>query len=242
MATKSGKGEKFSDKLKQWFKSGKASTFQPNRTEDFQITEGLLNDLSPSQPTVHRLRTLDELKLPVKERKLQSYGIEMIYNKISDMLQFDDKDIRHAVWDFLEVLIGGQHERLENYIMRGQFFRLVQDHPSSIEDLIPRLRVLAALTNDGKDLVHFEELMGPFLVKTWPLVFKTGYEITFLHIVVNMIKFNSAYLDAPVITGFVKHANHWAVMTTSEDIMKECLLVSTDALSDIAILQHIPIS
>ena len=69
-----------------------------------------------------------------------------------------------------------------------------------------RLELLQSLTENGKDILHLEERMGPFLLDWMPIVTagdgKRGAE--FLSLLVNVIKFNSAYIDEDIISGFVQ--------------------------------------
>ena len=55
----------------------------------------------------------------------------------------------------------------------------------------------------GQKILHFEEKIGPFLFNVFPYATDTDYLASFLTIVLNMIKFNPAYLDAEVVCGFV---------------------------------------
>jgi tuberous sclerosis protein 2 len=69
-----------------------------------------------------------------------------------------------------------------------------------------RLELLQTLTENGKDILYLEERMGPFLLEWMPTVTagdgKRGAE--FLSLLVNVIKFNSAYIDEDIISGLVQ--------------------------------------
>lgn len=69
-----------------------------------------------------------------------------------------------------------------------------------------RLELLQTLTEHGKDILHLEERMGPFLLEWMPTVTagdgKRGAE--FLSLLVNVIKFNSAYIDEDIVSGLVQ--------------------------------------
>lgn len=69
-----------------------------------------------------------------------------------------------------------------------------------------RLELLQSLTENGKDILHLEERMGPFLLEWLPTVTnddgKRGAE--FLSLLVNIIKFNSAYIDEHIISGLIQ--------------------------------------
>lgn len=69
-----------------------------------------------------------------------------------------------------------------------------------------RLELLQTLTEHGKDISYLEERMGPFLLEWMPIVTagdgKRGAE--FLSLLVNVIKFNSAYIDEDIVSGLVQ--------------------------------------
>lgn len=69
-----------------------------------------------------------------------------------------------------------------------------------------RLELLQSLTDNGKDIVHLEEKMGPFLLTWLPIVTGTDGKRSaeFLSLLVNVIKFNSACIDEDVILGLVQ--------------------------------------
>ena len=111
------------------------------------------------------------------------------------------------------------------------------------EDLVVTLQMLDALTSEklafidheespgksksfseqGKDILHFEERMGPFLFNIFPHVLAFVEEDTkkseasaqgnapvenshlaaFLELLLNLIKFNPAYLDPEVVVGLI---------------------------------------
>ncbi|CAN8013040.1 unnamed protein product, partial [Ixodes pacificus] len=94
-----------------------------------------------------------------------------------------------------------QFERLD--ISRTHFFNLIQDlrHP---EDLALRLDLLKVLTDKGKCLSHFEDKAPQFLLQWMPEVLSAGRAFDFLSLLINVIKFNSSFLDKEVVAGFVQ--------------------------------------
>lgn len=66
--------------------------------------------------------------------------------------------------------------------------------------------MLQSLTENGKDIIHLEERIGPLLLDWMPTVTgidgKRGAE--FLSLLVNVIKFNSACIDADIISSLVQ--------------------------------------
>lgn len=87
--------------------------------------------------------------------------------------------------------------------MRAHFFRVIKqhDHP---EDVGPRFDLLHALTDNGKDILYFEEEVGPFLLNWLPEVTQAGKTQEFLLLMVNVIKFNAAYIEEEVIMRIVQ--------------------------------------
>lgn len=110
-------------------------------------------------------------------------------------------ETRHTAFLFLQCLIKGQSDRLG--MMRAQFFRFIKhhDHP---DDVAQRLELLKHLTTNGKELLYFEEEVGPFLLNWLPDITRADKLEEYLCMIDNLIKFNAAYVVEDVITGFIK--------------------------------------
>jgi tuberous sclerosis protein 2 len=67
-----------------------------------------------------------------------------------------------------------------------------------------RFELLQSLTDNGKDILYFEEEVGPFLLQWMPAVTGVAHTKEFLSMIVNVIKFNAAYVDEDVISGLVQ--------------------------------------
>jgi hypothetical protein len=67
-----------------------------------------------------------------------------------------------------------------------------------------RFELLQSLTDNGKDILYFEEEVGPFLLYWMPAVIGVARTKEFLSMLVNVIKFNAAYVDEDVISGLVQ--------------------------------------
>ena len=67
-----------------------------------------------------------------------------------------------------------------------------------------RFELLQSLTENGKDILYFEEEVGPFLLYWMPAVTGVARTKEFLSMLVNVIKFNAAYIDEDVIAGLVQ--------------------------------------
>ncbi|XP_065267790.1 tuberin isoform X14 [Emys orbicularis] len=75
-------------------------------------------------------------------------------------------------------------------ILRAHFFKVIKDYPSN-EDLHERLAVFKALTDNGRSITHLEEELAEFVLQ-WMDV---GLSSEFLLVLVNLVKFNSCYLE-----------------------------------------------
>jgi tuberous sclerosis protein 2 len=67
-----------------------------------------------------------------------------------------------------------------------------------------RFELLQSLTDNGKDILYFEEEVGPFLLQWMPTVTGVARTKEFLSMIVNVIKFNAAYVDESVISGLLQ--------------------------------------
>lgn len=61
--------------------------------------------------------------------------------------------------------------------------------------LIFRLELLQALTDNGKDILHFEDEFIEFLLKWTPEVISAGKAAEILSLLLNVIKYNASYID-----------------------------------------------
>lgn len=111
-------------------------------------------------------------------------------------------DVRYATFSFVQSVIKSQFDRID--VMRAQFFRFIKHHDNP-QDIAPRVDLLGALTNEGKEVEHFEEEIGPFLLNWITDVSRVGKLHEFLKILDNVIKFNSPHLDEYTMTGYVKY-------------------------------------
>ena len=144
-----------------------------------------------------------------------------------------------------------QYEQLD--IMRGRFFPLVRQlpKPGVLDPYVKaRLKLLDALTEQGKDILHFEDQIGPFVKKFFPFLLtsncfvevkehddkevKTSQPMLinyFLSILLNLIKFNSAYLDADVVSAIITNISEICILDDNiEENIVACLQVISDYL------------
>uniref|UniRef100_A0A8C2TD10 Tuberin n=1 Tax=Coturnix japonica TaxID=93934 RepID=A0A8C2TD10_COTJA len=121
--------------------------------------------------------------------EILKHAVEAIWKVVADMLQPErPAEARHAVLHLLKSIIQGQGERLG--ILRAHFFKVIKDYPSN-EDLHERLEVFKALTENGRYITYLEEELADFVLQ-WMDV---GLSSEFLLVLVNLVKFNSCYLE-----------------------------------------------
>lgn len=104
-------------------------------------------------------------------------------------------------FQFLQCLIKGQNDKLE--LKRAHFFRFIKLHDNP-EDVGQRLELLNTLTSNGKNILYFEEEVGPFMLNWLPSITAAGKIEDYLVTIDNLIKFNAAYLDDEVMTGLIQ--------------------------------------
>ena len=195
----------------------------------------------------NRMKLIKELTPRVKEQKLQEHGVELIWVKTKDLLETADVQQRHDMLMFYEAMIRGQYEQLD--VVRGHFFRLIKHLPKNDTPdlyLIARVKLLDALTEQGKDILHFEDEIGQFLKKIFPIIMNSKLIFSsteihfekdstcptsqpllinyFLNILLNIIKFNSAYLDADVVCEFIANLGEICLLEDNiQENIESCL-------------------
>ncbi|XP_071489878.1 tuberin-like [Diadema antillarum] len=190
---------------------------------EFFITPAVKRDLSRDSALNVRVKAISHLSGLVGEKKLEEHAIETIWVSISDLLEPQvSADHRHLVLHFFKCVIIGQSDFLG--LMRCHFFNVVKNH-NIFEDLPQRLDMFRALSDNGKNLLDFEEEAGPFLMLWMPDVISYGKTAEFLQVLVNVIKYNSCYLDDHIIAGLVQHTCSICSRTEKERDIEQALHV-----------------
>ncbi|XP_074649402.1 tuberin-like [Tubulanus polymorphus] len=217
----------FKERLKQIFRINKPTSVPTVNvkplTKEIVFTPELLKEISTESPAHIRVKVLRELCEIVAMKRLEENAVESVWLAMHDLLEPNvTTENRHLALKFLEHLIRGQYEKLG--ILRAHFFRVVKGH-ALLEDCQRRLELFKTLTKDGKDLTYFEEDTGPFLLQWFPDVFNSGNVAEFLMLLMNILKYNAAYMDHDIIAGFIHYVCQISNKTRSEEDLQTCLNV-----------------
>ncbi|XP_072337688.1 tuberin isoform X2 [Scyliorhinus torazame] len=152
------------------------------------ITGEILKDLNVECGLYNRIKTIGHVCDLARTRKFEEHAVEAVWQAVDDLISDDHSEARHAVLQLMKAIIQGQGERLGP--IRAHFFHVIKDYPVNC-DLLERLEVFKALTENGKDITYLEEDLSSFVLKWLDI----GLSAEFLEVLVNLVKFNSCYLD-----------------------------------------------
>ncbi|KAG5679833.1 hypothetical protein PVAND_009371 [Polypedilum vanderplanki] len=186
------------DKLKQFFRQNKASGSQERV---HVLTTELERDLRKDNSLEKRLRLIKDLGEIVLVNRLEEFAVQKLWSLTNDMLENKDLYVREAAFSFYTKLIQGQYRDLA--IMRAHFFKLVQNHKIPV-DLHSCLQMLKTLTENGRDIQNFEEEIGSFMLGWMDQIIEAQLTASYLDLFVNIIKYNTAYIDREIIIKVVQ--------------------------------------
>lgn len=61
-----------------------------------------------------------------------------------------------------------------------------------------------SLIEGGRNIEYLEEEIGPFLLEWIGEIVTADRELDFVNVLVNLIKYNAAYIDEHILHGFVQ--------------------------------------
>uniref|UniRef100_A0A8B9JBG2 Tuberin n=1 Tax=Astyanax mexicanus TaxID=7994 RepID=A0A8B9JBG2_ASTMX len=185
--------ESLKDKLKGVFGLGPSrlpSKQTESKPSEFIITYDILKELAPECGLSNRIRVINHVCDLAKAKK---------FEEVRELISCQ----RSLQWErliFCQNRVNGLHYLKENSggerlgPLRAYFFKIIWEYQPCNEDLPERLGVFKALTENGKDVTYLEDEIARFVV-VW---MDTGLTADFLQVLVNLVKFNSCYLDQNV--------------------------------------------
>ncbi|UYV72209.1 TSC2 [Cordylochernes scorpioides] len=228
------------EKLRQFFGISRSSSTSLSEGPAFKpqvyiIDTDKINDLGPENDVGVRIKTVQELTEPALTMMLQDNAIEVLCLKTQDLLDSSVhlREVRHIIWKFYSCIVAGQYEKLD--LMRKSFYQLIVQHDTQ-EDLLPRLELLQAVTNGGKDILYFEDHIGNLLLQLLPQMVALNKLHYVLNLLLTMVKYNSAYLNKPVIMQLIHTIGILCIKTTSEDTAQQCL----EVMDSVICYSHLP--
>lgn len=217
----------FQERLKQFFKFSKtgaqhqtsgAQPFGRLKVEKFILTKEIQHQLAQDTPVPLRLKHLQDVGEQISIKRIEDDGAETLWLLVHDLFTFDGIEERQTALMFLKSLIIGQYERLG--MLRVYIFEIIKDSPYK-EDTSILIELLKAVTDNGKDLLYLEETIGDFLLNFLPQVSQQNLLKAFLPCLLNVLKFNSAYLDSNVLGSIVNNLCNLAITSTdSEEVLR----------------------
>ncbi|KAK6169153.1 hypothetical protein SNE40_020258 [Patella caerulea] len=214
------------EKLKNLFginKNQSPSALPKSQIKEITITRELLREIGPDGPANNRMKRIQELSETVRQKRLEENAVEALLNATSDLLKpHSTNENRQTALYFMQSLLQGQLNTLG--ILRGHFFHII-DNLSSPDDLQFRFELFRILSENGKNLHDFEDETGEFLLKWMPDILSLGRISDYLSLLINVIKFNAAYLDEDIVSSLVQQTCMIPNRTRSEEDLKLCMEV-----------------
>lgn len=158
------------------------------------ISDEFWLDIGASSPLEQRLERIREAMKLVESEVLQDSVIKKLWIETKDLLQPKiNQEIRLFELEFVRSIVKGQYRRLG--MLRAMFFQTLQEHDIP-EDGPAVVQTFETLSDYGKDVEFFDQEVGPLLLH-WLKTMRGN--VILLSLLVNVIKFNSSYLDQEFI-------------------------------------------
>ncbi|XP_063696439.1 tuberin [Culicoides brevitarsis] len=210
------------NKFKNFFRMTNKQGGTRDRHE-FCLTPELEKELRPETPVAQRCKTLKELGDVVASNTLKENLVPKLWDLTKDLIVPNKPaEQRQIALTFYCKLIQGQFKDLG--MMRGHFFHVIQEHDVH-EDLPLRLDLLKALTYNGKEIGHFEEKIGRFMLEWFHPIVDAKLTRGFLEMLINIIRYNTAYLDKEIIIGILNNACTLSCTVDDNATVLHCLSV-----------------
>ncbi|KAI1307708.1 Tuberin [Halotydeus destructor] len=219
-----------------------------NETAGTRRTVGLpgdkVKDVMTGTLPNQRIKALKELSEFVTVNRISHESIGLLFSHTADILNAchyglpEDEisspvdnssslELRKAAWTFYKNLVNGQMENLNS--MRIVFFNLIKNYPKhNTDEVMYRLELLKALTENGKNSVYFRDDIGSFMLRCYSeeiLPAQSALAVTFLGILINIIKTNSPYLESKTIVGIILITCKLIETTKNDDVRRNCLIL-----------------
>lgn len=172
------------------------------------LTPELLSELSSSQPSHIRLKALQSLTEHCRTKRIEQLTVEKLWMETCDLFESREALERHTCFATFTTIIQSKME--EPGYLRAKLFAFLRSH-ENVEDTVQRFHLLKALSENGRDMSYFEEKVGPFLL-SWMVSGelygagdREGVKVEeFMALLINVVKFNSSFLDDDVLGGFIQ--------------------------------------
>ncbi|OQR73906.1 tuberin-like [Tropilaelaps mercedesae] len=186
----------------------------------YQFEPSYIETLSSKNDASTRLKCLREIKNDLGFYRFEAEQISTLYSLTNDLQSpAQSREVREEVVDFYVTVVKTQFEQLG--LARVHLFGVVEwkarDKDKEIDG---RLRLLQALTKEGKCIGLFEREAPKFIAKWMHEVVQTSHAPSYLKLVINLVKYNSAFLDRDVTHKFIEETCMLCYSTASEQNVK----------------------
>ncbi|XP_022651499.1 tuberin-like isoform X3 [Varroa destructor] len=170
----------------------------------YQFEPSSIEALSSKNDAATRLKCLRDIKSDLEIYRLEAEQISTLYSLTNDLQSpAQSREVREEVVDFYVTVVKTQFEQLG--LARVHLFGVVEwkarDKDKEIDG---RLRLLQALTKEGKCIGRFEREAPKFIARWMHEVVQTPHASAYLKLVINLVKYNSAFLDRDITHKFIE--------------------------------------